>query len=153
MWNSCTETGTTRNQRFAELGAASAAFWAERTRADPRRTRGGPEADPSRPRAVPKRPRAAPNKGRPYLLTTQFPWTSSATCCTQRSTAVGSVPEPSRLSRLANGITFTARQTQRQTALAHPATGMRAEIYLGERNKALVLLSFTPLCCRRHLFW
>lgn len=143
MWNSCTETGTTRNQRFAELGTASAAFWAERTRADPRRTR----AVPRRTRAVPKRPRAAPNKGRPYLLTTQFPWTSSATCCTQRSTAVGSVPEPSRLSRLANGITFTARQTQRQTA-----TGMRTEIYLGERNKALVLLSFTPLCCRRHLF-
>lgn len=45
-----------------------------------------------------------------YLFTTQFPWTSIATCCMQRRTAVESVPEPSRLIRFANGITFTERQ-------------------------------------------
>lgn len=43
----------------------------------------------------------------PRLFTTQLPWTSSATCWMQRSTAVESVPEASSPIRLANGITLT----------------------------------------------
>lgn len=42
-----------------------------------------------------------------HLFTTQFPWTSSATCWMQRRAEVESVPEASRPMRLANGITLT----------------------------------------------
>lgn len=47
------------------------------------------------------------NKCHPHLFTTQLPWTSSATCWMQRSTAVESVPEASSPIRVANAITLT----------------------------------------------